>query len=57
MSELTWALCHDYPNWTGPIKLPGPTQCAHKLAELAGGFADCGEGIDDKAYLNKIYFL
>ena len=22
MSELSWALCHDYPNWTGPIKLP-----------------------------------
>eukprot|EP00978_Attheya_sp_CCMP212_P002166 scaffold4463_cov51-Attheya_sp.AAC.9 len=57
MSELAWALCHDYPNWTGPIKLPGPVQLAHKLAELAGNFADCGENIDDKAYLNKIYFL
>jgi len=57
ISELTWALCHDYPNWTGPIKLPSPVQMAHKLAELAGGFVDCGESIDAKAYTNKIYFL
>lgn len=20
MGELTWQMCHDYPNWTGPIK-------------------------------------
>jgi len=57
ISELTWALCHDYPNWTGPIKLPSPVQMAHKLAELAGGFVDCGETINAKAYANRIYFL
>ena len=25
LSELTWALCHDYPNWAGPVK--GKTIC------------------------------
>jgi len=54
---LSWALCHDYPNWTGPIKLPAPVQMAHKLAELAGGFDDCGDSIDAKKFTNKIYFL
>jgi len=57
MSELSWALCHDYPNWTGPIKLPAPVQCAHKLAELAGGMADCGDSINHAKYAGKIYFL
>jgi len=57
VSELSWALAHAYPNWTGPIKLPSPVQMAHKLAELAGNFSDCGESIDAKAYANKIYFL
>ena len=57
MAELSWALCHDYPNWTGPIKLPSPTQYAHILAELAGNFSDNGDAIDAAAYANKIYFL
>jgi len=57
LSDLSWALCHDYPNWTGPIKLPSPVQMAHKLAELAGCLEDGGDSIDDKAYANKIYFL
>merc|ERR1711862_721912 len=57
ISELTWALCHDYPNWTGPIKLPAPVQMAHKLAELAGVMSDCGESINHKAFANKIHFL
>jgi len=57
ISDLSWALCHDYANWTGPIKLPSPVQMAHKLAELAGGFIDCGESIHATKYANKIYFL
>lgn len=57
ISDLSWAMCHDYPNWTGPIKLPSPVQMAHKLAELAGSFSDCGDTIDAKAYSNKVYFL
>ena len=57
LSELSWALCHDYPNWSGPVKLPAPVQLAHKLAELAGGFVDCGESIDTKSFTNKMHFL
>lgn len=30
---------------------------AHKLAELAGGFSDGGEEINDEAYKNRVYFL
>lgn len=57
MADLSWALCHDYSNWTGPIKLPSPVQMAHKLAELAGGMPDCGEKIDAAAFAGKIHFL
>jgi hypothetical protein len=57
LAELSWALCHDYSNWTGPIKLPAPTQFAHRLAELAGGFPDNGDAINAVAYVNKIYFI
>jgi len=34
--RLTFALCHLYPNWTDAIKLPLPTQLAHKLAWQMG---------------------
>jgi len=57
LSELSWALCHDYPNWAGPVKLPAPVQMAHKLAELAGGFVDCGDSLNAEAYANKMHFL
>lgn len=57
MADLSWALCHDYSNWTGPIKLPSPVQMAHKLAELAGGMPDCGEQINARAFAGKIHFL
>lgn len=57
MADLSWALCHDYSNWTGPIKLPSPVQMAHKLAELAGGMPDCGEKIDARGFAGKIHFL
>lgn len=57
MSELSWALCHDYPNWTGPIKLPAPVQMAHKLAELAGGFPDCGDSLNSHKFANSVHFL
>jgi len=33
---LTYAMCHCYPNWTDSIKLPFPTQLAHKLAFQMG---------------------
>ena len=57
LSELSWALCHDYPNWAGPVKLPAPVQMAHKLAELAGSFVDCGDSLNSEAYKNKMHFL
>jgi len=56
-SQLSWALCHDYPNWTGPIKVPAPVQMAHKLAELAGNMEDCGSTLNHQKYAGKIYFL
>jgi len=34
--QLTYTMCHCYPNWTDSIKLPFPTQLAHKLAFLIG---------------------
>ncbi len=57
MADVSWALCNNYSNWPGPIKLPSPVQYAHKLAELAGGFEDYGNSIDDTAFAGKIYFL
>jgi len=57
IEELTWDLSHDYPNWTGPIKVPSVTQMAHKLAELGGSFADCGSNINAAKLKNKIHFL
>jgi hypothetical protein len=30
---------------------------AHKLAELGGGFADCGRNIDAKKLKNTVHFL
>ncbi len=57
LEELTWQLCHDYPNWTGPIKVPSVTQMAHKLAELGGSFEDSGDSINASKYKNRIHFL
>jgi len=57
IEELTWGLSHDYPNWTGPIKVPSVTQMAHKLAELGGSFADCGKNIDCIKLKNTVHFL
>ena len=84
LPNLTWDLCHDYPNWvrfmwqheclhllihkpsefvcvsllqTGPIKVPSVCQMAHKLAELGGGFADCGRNIHASKLKNTIHFL
>jgi hypothetical protein len=34
LQHLTFALCHFYFNWAGPIKVPAPCQYAHKIAEF-----------------------
>jgi hypothetical protein len=57
LSELSWALMHDYSNWPGPIKVPSVCQLAHKLAEFAGNFNDCGDSIDHQKFTNKMHFL
>lgn len=57
IERLTWNLSHDYPNWTGPIKVPSVIQMAHKLAELGGSFADCGSSINTRKLKNKLHFL
>lgn len=36
IAKLAFKLCHLYYNWTGAIKVPGPTMMAHKLAYLVG---------------------
>lgn len=33
IQQLTYALCHCYFNWSGPIRVPAPCQYAHKIAE------------------------
>jgi aubergine-like protein len=45
LAELSWALCHDYPNWAGPVKVPGPVQLAHKAAEVRNFFCFAGNSI------------
>jgi aubergine len=57
LADVTWDQCHEYPNWAGPIKVPAVCQMAHKLAELAGVFVDCGETINHQAFINKVHFL
>ena len=34
IQQLSYALCHFYYNWAGPIKVPSPCQYAHKIAEF-----------------------
>lgn len=57
LAELTWSECHNYPNWAGPVKVPSVCQMAHKLAELAGAFADDGTPLDYAAFKNRVWFL
>jgi aubergine-like protein len=57
VERLAWNLSHDYPNWTGPVKVPSAVQMAHKLAELGGSFADCGVSINSQKLKNKLHFL
>lgn len=34
IQQFTFALCHYYFNWAGPIKVPAPCMYAHKIADL-----------------------
>jgi hypothetical protein len=57
LAELTWGQCHNYPNWTGSIKVPSQCQMAHKYAELAGAFVDGGSSIKTASFTNQPHFL
>jgi aubergine-like protein len=57
LASLSWVQCYDYPNWTGPIKVPATVQMAHKLAELGGMMEDCGASVNADKYVNKPFFL
>ena len=54
--QLTWEQCFAYPNWTGPIKVPNVLMLSHKLAELAGGFRDSGQTINNHL-ATKLHYL
>lgn len=32
--KLTYDLCFNYPNWNGPIRVPGPLKLAEKLSKM-----------------------
>ena len=51
VEKFTFALCHYYYNWAGPIKVPAPCMYAHKIAEL---FNTLGATVDTKNLTNKI---
>merc|ERR1711957_918053 len=36
LEQLTWSMCHDYNNWTGPVKLPAPVQMRTNWQSLLG---------------------
>lgn len=57
LTTLSCHQCYDYPNWTGPIKVPATLQMADKLAALCGQFPDCGESLDAQKYAGKPFFL
>lgn len=57
LADLTWDQCHEYPNWTGPVKVPAVCQMAHKLAELAGAMPDGGTTIRHMEFASRAYFL
>jgi len=52
---LTFTMCHCYPNWTDAIKLPFPTQLAHKLAYQMGESAILKPTIHQDLYQTYFY--
>lgn len=36
--KLTYDLCFSYPNWTGPIRVPGPIKLAEKLSKMTAKY-------------------
>lgn len=50
--EMAYQLCHLYPNWRGPIKVPVPILHAHNAANMVGHHmhAKPSEKMGDKLY-------
>jgi len=55
LQTLTFTMCHCYPNWTDAIKLPFPTQLAHKLAYQMGESAIQKPTIHQDLYQTYFY--
>jgi aubergine-like protein len=36
--KLTYDLCFNYPNWSGPIRVPGPLKLAEKLSKMTAKY-------------------
>ena len=36
--KLTFDLCHNYPNWNGPIKIPNVMMAAEKLTKMVNTY-------------------
>jgi aubergine-like protein len=36
--KLTYDLCFSYPNWSGPIRVPGPLKLAEKLSKMTAKY-------------------
>lgn len=56
LQNLTYALCHMYPNWPGIIKVPHVTQLAHKLAYHIGELSVKDPEIHDDLF-NSMFYL
>jgi len=57
LQQLTYNMCFMYPNWPDSIKLPAPTQCAHKLAYLVGETHLTTDPQVDKSLLDTLWYL
>lgn len=56
LQNLTFALCHMYPNWPDSIKVPHVTQMAHKLAYHIGELNVKEPNIHDDLF-NSMFYL
>jgi len=56
LQHFTYIMCHMYPNWTSSIKLPFPTQMAHKIAYTLGECKIENPVINEKLK-NTLFFL
>jgi aubergine-like protein len=54
IEKLTFALCHYYYNWAGPIKVPAPCMYAHKIAELFMNLGDNRAKDDRQPFDRKV---